>query len=168
MTVSLTGFMGCGKSTVGKALAELLGWEFLDLDEYVGHKIGRTAAAIIRESGEEYFRAVEAEAVRDIAMMQSLTDRNLVLALGGGTPTIGSIGHIIFGQTKCVYLRTSARILKERLLAANSDRPLLEVASFEKLLGSRLPVYGKAEFVVDTDCRTAEEVALEIEKLIKK
>lgn len=168
MVISLTGFMGCGKSSVGKILAGLLGWEFLDLDGYVCRKTGRTPGAIIRESGQEYFRAVEAEAVRDIMMMQELEGSDIVLALGGGTPTIGSIAHLIFGKTECVYLRTSARILKERLSADPGDRPLLETSDFDDLLGSRIPFYEKAAHTVDTDALSVLETADEIRKTINR
>ena len=164
MTISLTGFMGAGKTVTGQALARMLGWEFIDLDSYVSHKKGMAVPDIIRSEGEEAFRAVEAECLRDVLIMQELSGKNLVLALGGGTATIGSIGHLIFGQTSCVWLQASLDTVRERIGDGIASRPLFS----EQLYRERLSVYEKAEYRVETDGRTPEEVAAEVKLLVCK
>lgn len=164
MIISLTGFMGCGKSTVGKALAERLGWEFIDLDSRIEHKKGMTAAEIISSEGEEAFRAVEAECLRDVVVMHQLTGENLVLALGGGTVTIKSVQHLIFGETTCVFLKTSIDTIKSRIGEAPASRPLFS----DELYGERMKLYEKAALTVVTEGRTPYESAMEISFLISK
>lgn len=164
MTVSLTGFMGAGKTSTGRALAAMLGWDFVDLDECVVHKKGMSIAEFVRSEGEDAFRAVEAECLRDTLIMYSLTGKDLVLALGGGTVTIGSVQHLIFGQTSCVWLKASLGTVKERLGEDRSSRPLYS----ERLYEDRQEVYSKAPFCVSTDGLTPEEAAEAVRALICK
>jgi shikimate kinase len=77
--IVLTGFMGSGKTTIGRRLAERLGWRFVDLDSTIEQREGRRVAAIFAESGEARFRAMESD-----ALALALTESHLVLALGGG------------------------------------------------------------------------------------
>ena len=162
MTVTLTGFMGAGKTSTAKALAEMLGWDFEDLDSSVAHKKGMSVADIIRNEGEEAFRAVEAECLRDSLIMHRLTGKDLVLALGGGTATIGSVQHLIFGETLCVWLQASLGTVKERIGPDASSRPLFSEALYEE----RQEIYAKAPLSVVTDGKTPEEVAAEIMSLV--
>lgn len=164
MIITLTGFMGCGKSTVGKALAERLGWEYADLDEKIAHKKGVSVSEIIMTEGEDAFRAVEAECLRDVVVMHQLTGEDLVLALGGGTVTIKSVQHLIFEQTTCVFLKTSIEDIRKRLGEAPKNRPLFN----EKLYAERLPLYEKAALTVVTEGRTPYDSAMEIGFLISK
>lgn len=164
MTITLAGFMGAGKTCTGKALADMLGWDFEDLDARVEHKKGMSVADFIRSEGEEAFRAVEAECLRDALIMQRMTGRNLVLALGGGTPTISSVQHLIFEETTCVWLKASLDTVRDRLGADRSSRPLFSEELFEERLG----IYAKAPFCVVTDGRTPEDVAEEVRLLICK
>ncbi len=163
MIVSLTGFMGSGKSSVGRKLSTLLSFPFVDLDEYIEHKIGRSIPEIFSE-GEEYFRAVEAEAVRDLVTMRQITGEDLVLALGGGTFTIGPIRDLLLSESVCIHLRTSLETCMARI-PDPSSRPLLMASSPEsrlaELYASRLPLYTKAEINIDTDGLTISEVASE-------
>lgn len=153
--------MASGKSRVGCELAALLGFPFVDLDEYVEHKAGRSVAEIFAVDGEDVFRAIEAEAVRDQIIMHSLTGEDLVLALGGGTPTIFNVRQLIFGDTQSVYLRTSPEELKRRL-ADGAGRPLAGLERLEE----RIPFYEMAKYTVDTDGKTPAEVAAEISNLL--
>lgn len=164
MIITLTGFMGCGKTTVGRALAERLGWEYADLDEKIFHKKGMKPADIIRTEGEDAFRAVEAECLRDVVVMHQLTGENLVLALGGGTVTIKSVQYLIFGETTCVFLKTSMEVIRKRLGEDPESRPLFD----EKLYAERLPLYEKAAMTVVTEGRTPYDSAMEISFLISK
>ncbi|MBO4611044.1 MAG: AAA family ATPase [Bacteroidales bacterium] len=155
MIVSLTGYMGSGKSSTGSELAGLLGWEFIDLDRYIEGKIGRSPEQIIAQDGETRFRAMEAEALRDVVIMHQLTGENLVLALGGGTIMTTSVRRLILEDTLCVYLRTSSEKLRKRL-AEGRWNP------------ERLPVYELARLTVVTDGKTPREVAEEIRPLIEE
>lgn len=157
MIYTLTGFMGCGKTSVGRALAERLGWEFIDLDEYIEHKLGRSISTVFATEGEEKFRAVEAEAVRDVIIMHQLTGTDLVLALGGGTLTIAPVQPLILEQTSCVYLRATADSLRE-WVKGSTDRPLLASADFDALLQSRIPIYEKAGTIIDVDSLSYDDV----------
>ena len=147
--------MGSGKSSTGLALAGLLGWEFIDLDRYIEGKIGRSPEQIIAQDGETRFRAVEAEALRDVVIMHQLTGENLVLALGGGTIMTTSVRHLILEDTLCVYLRTSDGELRKRLGEGRWDP-------------QRRPVYELAALTVVTDGKTPQEVAQEIRPLIEE
>ena len=81
MIVSLVGYMGSGKSTTGKDLAKALGYQFIDLDEYIEEKYQAKIAEIFEKEGELGFRKIEREALKEV-----LTTTNIVLSLGGGTP----------------------------------------------------------------------------------
>lgn len=163
MIISLTGFMGSGKSRVGRILADELSWEFIDLDRYIEHKMGRKIPDIFSEDGEDYFRAVEAEAVRDVITMRQITGENLVLALGGGTLSIKPIQWLILEQTSCVYLRTGLDCIIRRLGTNNPGRPLLrDKYSVEELLDERIPTYEMAPYTADTDKQSPDEVAAAI------
>lgn len=162
MIISLCGFMGSGKSTTGKCLAEMLGYDFVDLDGYIEHKKGSPAGEIIRKEGESSFRAVEAECLRDVIIMHQLTGESMVLALGGGTVTIGSVQDLIFGQTTCVWLKASMDSIRARLGMDTGSRPLFS----EGLLEERTPLYSRAGYAVDTDGMSPEEVAQSIRLLI--
>ena len=147
--------MGSGKSSTGSELAGLLGWEFIDLDRYIEGKIGRSPEQIIAQDGETRFRAVEAEALRDVVIMHQLTGENLVLALGGGTIMTTSVRRLILEDTLCVYLRTSSEQLQKRLGEG-------------RWAPERQPVYEMAALTVVTDGKTPYEVAQEIRPLIEE
>ena len=148
--------MGSGKSTTGRELAALLGWEFIDLDSYIEGKIGRSPETIIAQDGETRFRAVEAEAFRDVLVMHQLTGEDLVLALGGGTIMTGPVRRPILEETFCVYLRTSEEELRRRRPEGGRWDP------------ERRQVYEQAALTVTTDGKTPHEVAEEIRaKLIE-
>ena len=147
--------MGSGKSTTGLALAGLLGWEFIDLDSYIEGKIGRSPERIIAQDGETRFRAMEAEALRDVLIMHQLTGEHLVLALGGGTIMTTSVRHLILEDTLCVYLRTSGEELRKRRTEGRWNP-------------ERQPVYEMAALTVVTDGKTPQEVAELIRAELKK
>lgn len=159
MIVSLTGFMGSGKSSTGRELSELLSYPFVDLDDYIVHKTGHSIAEIFKD-GEERFRAVEAEAVRDIITMNIITGGDLVLSLGGGTFTTAPIRDLILEKTCCIYLKAGLGTCLGRT-GKDGSRPMLE-GDVRSLYESRLPLYEKARFTVSTEGRTARETAEEI------
>ena len=157
MTISLTGFMGCGKSSTGRALAERLGARFVDLDAEIVARDGRPIPEIFREGGEVAFRAVELETLRAVLDEAASAQGDVVLALGGGTLTVPAAREIILAETECVFLRTRLETIRERLGAADASRPLF--ADAEMLFERRTPIYAQAPHIVDTDGLTPAGVA---------
>ena len=157
MTISLTGFMGCGKSSTGRALAGRLGARFVDLDAEIVARGGRPIPDIFRDGGEPAFRAVELATLRAVLDEASALDGPTVLALGGGTLTVPAAREIILAETECVFLRTRLETIRERLGTADASRPLF--ADAEALFAARAPIYAQAPFAVDTDGLTPAAVA---------
>ncbi len=158
--ISLTGFMGCGKSSTGRALAARLGARFVDLDAEIVAREGRLIPEIFAEGGEAAFRAVELETLRAVLDEADAAAGDIVLALGGGTLTVPAAREIILAETECVFLRTRLETIRERLGAADASRPLF--ADAEALYSRREPIYAQAPFAVDTDGKSPAGVADEI------
>lgn len=154
--------MGCGKSSVGRELASQLSVPFIDLDSYIEHKIGSSIPDILAE-GEDKFRAIEAEALRDVIIMREIQDESAVISLGGGTITIKAIWHLLSGHTTCIYLRTRIETICQRLGDDTSSRPLFNRERYFQ----RLPLYEKAHLTVDTDGKEPAAIADEIKRLLK-
>ncbi len=127
--------MGCGKSSVGRELSELLRCPFMDLDEVIESREGRTIPEIFANDGEEAFRRMELEALK---MIINSTSDNLVLALGGGTVMTPECARLVHDHTRCIYLRATVDTLLSRLRPETSGRPLLHTPSASS--GSTAPV----------------------------
>jgi shikimate kinase len=155
--VALIGFMGSGKSTVGRLLAARLGYAFLDLDDWIRRKSGRSVRQIFETEGEEAFRALEAAALREVGAR-----RRLVLAAGGGAP-IREANRVFFREAATVYLEISFEEFLRRT-AANPDRPLRDrpPAELAALFESRLQVYRELGIRVSSQGRSPREVVEEI------
>ena len=165
MTISLTGLMGCGKSSVGKALSELLSWHFLDLDDVIELREGRSIPEIFAEDGEKVFREMELEAFK--AVTGSAEGNETILALGGGTITTPECAEIAHEKTLCIYMRASVQTLKAHLEGQTDGRPLLCGQDIEerlvRLMSERGHIYEKtAHIVIDTDGKSISEIAQEI------
>lgn len=165
MVVTLAGFMGSGKSSVGRELATLLGCPFSDLDEYIVHKAGESIPDIFKDS-EDRFRALEAEALRDLVIMSEVRGEDAVIALGGGTVLNPELRILLENRTKEVYLRTEASTIRERLEADGAGRPLFDASSVESMLEERKPLYERAAIVVSTDEKTPLQIAREIKDIL--
>ena len=157
MIVTLTGYMGSGKSTVGAKLAALLGCAFIDLDCCIEDKAGRGIPEIFSDDGEKAFRAIEAEALRDVVVMNTLECRDVVIALGGGTVMTAALQDLIFSQTFCIWLKPDLNTLLQRV-GDGSGRPLAD-EHFEQRLREREPVYARAKMTVETDGLSSDQVA---------
>ena len=145
MLIFITGFMGAGKSYLGKVLARQLRFDFVDLDELIEAKMLMPISTIFEQQGEAGFRRVEAECLRSLA---GKTD--LVVATGGGTPCfLNNLAWMnVSGFT--IYFSASTNLLAKRLLSAKSKRPLLtslnddELEGFIKMkLAERTSFYGQ-------------------------
>ena len=163
MILTLTGFMGCGKSSTGRELASRLGARFVDLDERIVERCGRAIPDIFREGGEPAFRAVELETLRAV-LDGTGEDETLVMALGGGALTLPEARELVFSRTRCVWLRTRLETIRQRLGAADASRPLFKDA--DALYARRESLYAQAPFIVDTDGKTPAEVAGEIVRIL--
>lgn len=175
MTVALTGFMGCGKSSVGRELSMLLGIPLVDLDKYIVDKAGKSIPDIFAESGEQGFRDIETEALKEVLGAKDGTvfrgdtpgTRNLVLSLGGGTILRPENAALIKERCKCFFLRASEETLRLHLGGEQSQRPLLKSGGFSALLQERTPLYtAAADFIIDIDRLSPMQVAGIIANLI--
>ncbi len=122
--------MGCGKSSVGRRLSELLGWRFMDLDELIERHECKTILEIFAKKGEGGFRTIEAKMLEMIINEHSSsTDGNLVLSLGGGTVMTPECARLIHEHTHCIYLRADVDTLVDRLARESAVRPMLQSPS---------------------------------------
>ena len=160
MMITLTGFMGSGKTTVGKVLADFLGCPFMDLDDLVVKKAGKSIPDIFAQDGEPAFREIEAQVLRKT--VAKYVESTAVLALGGGAVLAPASAALLHEKTVCIYLRATLGTLLERLAGETAGRPLAD-ASFADRLASREPIYEEtAHVIVDTDGLSPDEVADEI------
>ena len=160
MMITLTGFMGSGKTTVGKVLADFLGCPFMDLDDLVVKKAGESIPDIFAQDGEAAFRQLEARILRQT--VEKYAESTVVLALGGGAVTTPASAALLHEKTVCIYLRASLDTLLARLDGETAGRPLAD-AAFADRLAARAPIYEEtAHVIIDTDGLTPDEVADEI------
>lgn len=168
MIVVLMGYMGSGKSTIGKELARILKFEFIDLDEYISDKEAASIPEIFTKKGEIYFRKKETLYLDEI--LNAKTD--LVLALGGGTPCYASnLKAITLNEgTTSFYLKLSIPSLVKRLFQEKHNRPLIshinttdDLTEFiGKHLFERTQFYNQAQFIINTDGLTQKDVLEDI------
>ncbi|HCC71016.1 MAG TPA: shikimate kinase [Bacteroidales bacterium] len=151
MIVYLIGFMGSGKSTLGRRMASRAGWRFKDLDYLIEDADGRSVQDIFQQSGEEYFRKIEARTLRSLK-----TADNIVLACGGGTPCDKDNMAFMNREGVTVYLKHDPATLYHRLSKAKKLRPLLagmhpdEMKDYIRItLDERENWYNKAQFIID-------------------
>ena len=160
MLVALTGFMGCGKSTVGRLLADALGCPFIDLDEAIVKKAGRPIPTIFEADGERGFRRLEKQVLEQT--VEKYAENTAVLALGGGTVTVPGAVGLLQENTLCIYLKASLETIQGRLDGEKQGRPLAEDRLAERL-SEREPLYEKAAHItLDTDGISPEALVDEI------
>ncbi|MBR4978322.1 MAG: shikimate kinase [Bacteroidales bacterium] len=139
MIISLTGFMGCGKSSVGRRLSELLCCPFIDLDSVIEERAGCSIPEIFAADGEAAFRTMELDTLKHVvcegeSKTKSLTDHeqqqtaHIVLSLGGGTVMTKECADLVRQNTRCIYLRASVDTLIEHLEGQTCNRPILNSA----------------------------------------
>jgi shikimate kinase len=153
MRIFLIGFMGCGKSTMGRSLASLLNLTFIDLDTYVEGKYFKTIPQIFAEEGEEEFRKKEHKALKEVALFD-----DVIVATGGGAPCFFGNMEFMNQAGYCVFLDVHIDTLVSRLLHSKTERPLIkgkspeELKSFiESLMQKRRPFYSKAKYILTGD-----------------
>lgn len=161
--VFLVGFMGCGKTTIGRLLAERLGWNWVDLDEEIERRQGRTINQIFAAHGEPYFRRVERALLEET--LRTALPRPTVVALGGGTFSQPENCELIRSNSGItVWLHCPLPELRRRCQDA-TNRPLFrDAAHFQQLYGQRLPYYEKADFRIDASRR---DPTLAVEEILR-
>ena len=159
LNVALYGFMGVGKSTVGKALSEKLGYGFVDMDEMIERRAGVKIKDMFAAEGEKRFRALEKEVAKEVAEK----DRH-VIACGGGAVLDPENAEALRSNSVLILLTASIDEIVERT-RDNDERPLLNVddAQAEALLRERMPLYLEAaDLVMDTTGASPTQLAAEI------
>lgn len=151
--VFLIGYMGCGKSTIGRYIAKDMGWRFIDMDDYVEKQIGCSISQFFADKGEDEFRKAEAQALKNLA-----TEHNAIIATGGGAPCHFDNIDVMRAAGLTIYIKVEPEVLAARLKDAKNQRPLLAGKSDDELLDfissqlkKREPFYSKAEMSVDGD-----------------
>jgi shikimate kinase len=160
--IYLVGFMGCGKSTVGRALAEELGWRFVDLDAEIEKAEGTSIAEMFEARGEAAFRLVEAAALRSVVRKIECGQPH-VIALGGGAFLQDDNVTLLADKGVCIWLDCPFEMVRRRV-AENEQRPLArDPQTFRALYETRRPQYARADHRVeirDDDCADAVQQIL--------
>jgi shikimate kinase len=160
MLIALTGYMGSGKSTVGALVADALGCPFIDLDEVIVKKAGRSIPEIFAADGERGFRRLEKQALEKT--VAKYAENTAVLSLGGGTVTIPGAVQLLQDSTLCIYLEASPETLQRRLQGQTDGRPLAN-DHFAERLSQREPLYrAAAHITIETEGLSPEEITDEI------
>ncbi|WP_236026755.1 shikimate kinase [Geomonas diazotrophica] len=159
--IFLTGFMGCGKTSVGQVLAQRLGWSFVDLDQVIVQEAGRSIKEIFAEEGEPCFRTLESKTLERVA-----TGSGQVVSTGGGVVIAPINRAVMRSHGRIVNLTASVETIAQRV-SGDSERPLLaDDASVQKIrtmLDSREQFYADADVRIDT---TGKEIAAVVEQVL--
>lgn len=166
--IILIGYMGSGKSTVGKKAAKALEYDFLDTDALIEEEEGMSISKLFEEKGEPYFREKETETI-----CRLMTEpKGKMIATGGGLVMKEGNAELLRKLGTVVYLKAESDTLLERLTGENSNRPLLKNGDLKEkidtMLAIRGPVYEKtADVIIKTDHRSFYEIICQIENLVK-
>lgn len=167
--IFLIGYMGAGKTTLGKVLSRQLGLSFIDLDHYIEGRYHKSVSQLFAERGEEVFRDIERRMLHEVA-----TFEDVLVSTGGGSPCFFDNMEYMNGVGQTVYLKVSVGELAKRLEFCKSTRPVLKGRSGDELksfitenLEKREPFYSKAAIVFDAEemmtdqdvCKIAQELA---------
>ena len=156
---------GCGKSTVGEALAEILGYSFVDMDREIEKETGKSIAKIFEEQGEKHFRFLENQFLKMIVEQD-----HKVIATGGGVPIFNDNMQLINSTGVSIYLKTTIENLLHNMGDKIQERPLLKTENPEKtlsdLLESRKNFYEQANHVVESNS-TPRLIALGIAEILR-
>ena len=166
--IIIIGYMGSGKTTVGKALSKTLGIPFYDLDWYIESRMHKTVTQIFAERGEEGFRKIERNMLHEVAEFE-----DVIISCGGGTPCFFDNMDYLNEQGDTVYLKAEPEVLYGHLLMGKTVRPLLVGKSKDELLQFineqlqvREPYYSRAKHVLDVSLMdNYEKIAISVAKL---
>ncbi len=169
--IFLIGYMGCGKSTIGKRLAQLLSLSFIDLDAHIQSKYHKTIAELFAEKGEEQFRNIERQVLLEVADFE-----DVLVSTGGGAPCFFDNMEVMNRAGVTVYIQAEPEELAARLLASKTVRPILSSKKPEELvpfirehLTERERYYNKAAIIFRTDHMiTKEEIHLTVHAIAER
>ena len=149
--IILIGYMGSGKTTIGKALSKETSMMFYDMDWYIESRMHKTVSQIFAEKGEEAFRKIEYNMLHEVAEFE-----DVIISCGGGTPCFFDNMDYLNRQGDVCYLKATPEVLYRHLLMAKVERPLLKGKSQEELIAyiqqhlqEREPFYSKARYTLD-------------------
>ena len=149
--IILIGYMGAGKTTIGRQLAMALGLQFYDLDWYIEMRYHKKVSEIFAEQGEEHFRDLEQRMLHEVAEFE-----DVVISCGGGTPCYGDNMQYMNQQAETVYLKLTPETLCEHLMMGRTVRPLILGKTGDELqeyirqsLKAREPFYSQAKHIID-------------------
>lgn len=169
MRLSLVGYMGSGKTSVGRALEQAIGLKFVDLDQCIEEKVGMNIVTIFEQKGELFFRKTERQILHEVC-----AEENIILSTGGGTPAYYDNMQVINAQTTSIYLHASPTALAQRLQAEKQQRPMIAHITDDDLpefiakhLFERNAFYQNADYTIATSHRSEEEVVAEILQWLK-
>ncbi len=168
--IILIGYMGAGKTTVGRELAKELGLFFYDLDWYIETRRRMTVKQIFDERGEEGFRKIEYNLLHEVAEFE-----NVIISCGGGTPCFFDNMDYMNQQAETIYLKASPEVLYEHLRMGKGVRPLLLNKSPEEVqvfireqLEQRRPFYEKARHIIDVNLMdNFEKISITVDEILK-
>jgi len=153
MKIFIIGYMGAGKSSMGKAIAPIFNFKHIDLDIYIEKNLDTTIQKIFNSKGEEYFRKVEHNSLKKIIENED----NFILSVGGGTSVFFDNMEMMKKSGITVYLKLNPKVLLSRLLNSRKKRPLIEKLSKEELLDyiiknleKREHYYNQANLIIDS------------------
>ena len=163
--IFLVGYMGAGKTTIGRELSKKLGFEFIDTDIYIENRFHKSINDIFATMGEEKFRQIETNILNEVSDFE-----NVIISTGGGTPCWGNNMQVMKEKGTVVFLNPDLDELTYRLNLVKATRPLLKDKSkeemrgfIEKMLSSRIPFYSQAHITVSGDLEHgAEEILKEL------
>lgn len=171
MRIYMVGYMGCGKSTIGRKVSELMGISFIDLDKYIERKFFRSVPAIFAEEGEESFREKERLSLLEVSQFE-----DIVIGTGGGAPCFFDNMEVMNKNGVTVYIAPDTEVLANRLIKSRTVRPLIAGKSEKELilfindtLLKRAPYYEKSKVVIRGENNLDPQLVIDrVNKLIQE
>ena len=168
MKIFLIGYMGSGKSTLGRALASMLSVPFIDMDTAIERMSGQSITEIFQTHGESHFRQLETKVLKDMEPMKAA-----IVACGGGTPCFNNNMEWMNKEGLTVYLKLSPQSIVQRLEKQRDERPLIKDKSDSELfdfiethLNSRTHFYEQAQLIYTADELSLEESLIDLQRFL--
>lgn len=160
--IFFVGMMGSGKSTIGRCIAQMLKYDFFEMDSILEERIGMTTSAIFQEKGEEFFRHEENKLLDEL-----LLKKHAIISCGGGVFTNDINIQKINNTGISVFLNVNSSVLKSRL-KGDEKRPLLKEQTISSILLKRIPFYTQAHVMVDITYSSIEKNILQVTQEIAR
>ena len=170
MRIYLVGYMGSGKSTLGRKIADRTGMNFIDLDKYIEERYFKTIPLIFGEEGEAGFREKEQNSLKEVSQFE-----NVVISTGGGTPCFFDNMQLMNKTGITIYISPDIETLAARIIKSKTERPLITGKShgelllfIEEALKIRSPFYQQAQIILSNKNNLNPEAVIEAVNKIKK